>query len=247
MTNLVLHITLTKGFALTNGAVLQQPVTFDVVSRLNPYYASVDEVRLSGGPLLRKLSDLTIACAIYHASQESDMISPYHHIALNTHQGHRFAGARNHYTHDAAARNLLLSMGELAGRSGGHVLANFSVTRQPEKGDSGVSARLQDLKESMKLYEVTLRSGGRTMPGGHAMARMAAKGVMDWTEMTPGRTWFGNGMGTNATSMDIGSATGGRGKPVKYFASPMTSPSFNTMRNGLYQSGIQLTLGFPRL
>jgi hypothetical protein len=244
--NLILHISLPTGLRLTNGQVLAEPVTFDVISQLNPYYATVDEVRLAGGPMLRDLRDLTIACQIYHCSQEADLITPFHRINLRSAEGWRFAGARGHWTHDTAAKELLLNIGELTGRPGGHVLANFSVTRQPERNeDVGLGARLKDLKDSIEEWEVTIRSGGRTMPGGRPMARFGAKGVMDWSERTPARTWFGNGMGANATSMDPGSPTGGRGKPVKFFASPLVSPSFSSLRMGVYQPGYPLAMYYP--
>ncbi len=36
-------------------------------------------------------------------------------------------------------------------------------------------------------------------------------------EVTPGRTWLVTGMGANAESCEVFSATGGRGKTMKYF------------------------------
>jgi hypothetical protein len=44
----------------------------------------------------------------------------------------------------------------------------------------------------------------------------AAKGLMD-DERAPGRTWVVTGMGANAESSEMWSATGGRGKTMKYF------------------------------
>jgi hypothetical protein len=245
MTNLILHITLPKGLRAVSGATLLQPVTFDVISKLDPYYATVEDVRLAGGPLLSRLQDLTIACQVYRCSQQTNLITPVHRINPHSWEGQRFMGARASYVHDSAAKALLLNVAELLGRPGGHVLANFSVTRQPEReSDASVSGKVRDLKESIKQWEVTIRSGGRTLPGGRPMTRFAAKGVMDWSERTPARTW-GNGYGANATSADPGSPTGGRGKPISMFVSPMSSSSFSAMRVGVYQSGYPLAVGYP--
>ncbi len=62
MQNLVLHIALPTGLKLADGRTLMRDITFDVISQLSPYYASVDQVKLEGGPALAKLSDITIAC-----------------------------------------------------------------------------------------------------------------------------------------------------------------------------------------
>jgi len=92
---------------------------------------------------------------------------------------------------------------------------------------------------------VVLRSGGRVMPGGRPDFHFAAKGVLDWAERTPARTWFANGMGANASSMDPGSPTGGRGKPIKFFASPTCSPPMSSMRIGVYQPGFPVSQFYP--
>ena len=156
----------------------------------------------------------------------------------------RFVGSRNQWTTATAARDLLLGLETLLS-PGSHVLANFSVTRNRALQEEGLSARLKELNDSVKYYEVTIKSGGATTPGGHVKAAMAAKGINDWSEKSPARTWFGNGMGANATSVDPGSPTGGRGKPVKFFASPLYSPPFTSLRIGVYQAGYPLAIVYP--
>jgi hypothetical protein len=249
VTNLVFHITLPANLALTSGAALGKEITYDVIGQLTPYYASVDQVRLTGGRLLSKLSDITIALQTFQSSQEADLMcfkAPQPPVAgvPPSDQFRNFAGSRNQWVTATAAHDLLLSVADLAG-PGSHVLANFSVTKSRDLQQAGLVAKLTDLKEAMKLYDPAIRSGGNTAPGGHIRAVMAAKGVMDWSEITPGRTWFGNGMGQNAKSVDFGSPTGGRGKPVGFFLSPMFSPSFSFMRSGTYQSGFSVPLFFP--
>lgn len=246
MTNLVFHITLPANLALTNGATLGQEVTYDVIGQLSPYYASVDQVRLTGGRILRNLSDIAIALQVFQSSQEADLMCVNPPPAPDTgnppsQQYRLFAGSRNQWVTATAAHDLLLSVADLVGPAS-HVLANFSVTKNRDLQQAGITAKLADLKDAMKLYEPTIRSAGVTGPGGHMRPVMAAKGVGDWTERTPGRTWFGNGGGANVQSFDPGSATGGRGKPVSMFISPIYSPPFTALRNGIFQSGFPIPL-----
>lgn len=243
MLNLILHITLPRGLALTDGEVLEQPVTFDILSACNPFYASIDEVRLTGGPLLRKAQDITVACQIYHASQEVDLLNMHPPMAGD--RARLFVGARNHWVHHTAARDLLLSLSVLSGGPQEHVLANFSFSRQKGFESEGLSEKLKDLKEGIKKNEISVRSGGRIAPGGHVPSRMAAKGVLDYDERTPGRTWIVTGMGSNTQSSETGGPTGGRGKPVKFYASPMFMGPMSGFRFGVYQSGSPLSTQYP--
>lgn len=225
--NLVFHVVLPTGLTLTTGAQLVQPVTLDVISRLNPFYASVAQVKVAGGVYIQKIPDFTIAGQIYQSSQEADLVTATHvptSGALYT----RYVGSRAQYVTALAARDLCLNVLSLVGETS-HVLANFSVTKKTD-----MTKRLDEFNDSIKFYEVVLRSGGRTMPGGKPCFKFAAKGVLDWTEATPGRTWLTNGMGANAKSPDFLSATEGRGKPVSFNYSPFSSPFFHNFRLGVY-------------
>jgi len=238
MQNLALHIVLPKGIKLVNGAKLMKDVTFDFISQLSPYYSSVDLVRLSGGPVLSRMSDIALACQIYNASLQADLLSPNHPPRYGE-ENVRFVGARMQYVTARAAHDQMDNVISLLGPSA-HVLANFSVDRKYD-----IKLNLKDLKEDMALWEVTLRSGGRTMPGGRPTFVFAAKGVNDWSEQTPGRLWTGNGMGANAKTMDTGSATGGRGKPVSFYASALCSPPFYSARSGMFQPGYSIASMYP--
>ena len=239
MINLILHVTIPVGLRLTTNAVLQDNVTFDLLSACTPFYASVDQVKLSGGPLLRKLQDITIACAIYNASQECDLMLI--HKPTGSHDSAlRFIGAQNQWVQASTARNLLLNVSTMAGGPASHVLANFSVSKMKGYESEGLPERLKELKESLSLYEITLRSGGKVAPGGHSRPMMAAKGVLDWQEQSTGRTWMVTGMGANTTTQNAFSGNGGRGKSVKFCASPMFSGIMSGFRFGNWQSGSPL-------
>lgn len=244
--NTVFHVTLPEGLALVSGAYLIESVTFDVVSALMPYYASVDQVRLQGGLYLRKMGDLTIAGMIYNSSKEVDLLNLTPPMDLsNSGNALRFYGSRNQYVQALATKRLIENIISLVGNPSSHTLANFSVTNQRPNPKEGIGQKITSLDETLKLYEPTIRSGGGTVPGGHAKVQFAAKGVFDWTERTPARTWLSTGMGANASSQDFGSPTGGRGKPVKFFSSPFYSPPIVSLRSGIFQGAYPLVTVYP--
>jgi hypothetical protein len=248
MTNLILHVTIPKGLTLTDGRVVHQDYTYDLISRLDPYYCSIDQVRLAGGQIIRKLSDLTIACQIYQASQEVGLISPWPTSStvinnpVNSITKHRFIGCRNQWVTATATRDLILEQITLLGGPQSHVLANFSVERSKSLLTEGIPARLKELDESIRFYDPTIRSAGVVPPGGKPRFGMAAKGVFDWTEKTPSRTWTSTGLGANVTSWDFGSPTGGRGKPTKFFSDPQYSPPMVNLRFGFHPGTYVLPL-----
>jgi hypothetical protein len=245
--NLICHVTLPSGLTLVNGAYLATPVTFDVVSSLMPYYASVDQVRLQGGAYIRKLSDLTLASMIYNVSKEVDLLYPpgVQISITNSPNMFRFVGSRNQYVQALCAKNLLESLLGVVGVPASHILANLSITRQRANEKEGVGQKITSLEETLALYKPTIASGGNVVPGGYAKSQFAAKGVFDWTERTPARTWMSTGMGANASSQDFGSPTGGRGKPVKFFSSPFYSPPIINLRSGIFQGAYPLVTVYP--
>lgn len=232
--NLIVHITLPKGVALTTGAVLTDDVTFDVVSSLTPFYASLDQVRLEGGAYIRRIADFTLAAEIYQASRETDQfctVLP----GEDTDMFARYVFARNSWVTSKAALSVLLNILNQAGKQA-HVLGNFSVTK-----DVDFQKKLDDLKENLAKYEPVIKSCGYTTPGGRPKSTMAAKGAADITERTPGRTWITTGMGANATSHSY-SANRGRGKTASYFYNSYTSPPFVSFRAGIFFGGQFVTI-----
>jgi hypothetical protein len=244
---MVFHVTLPQGLTLVNGAYLGAPTTFDIVSALMPYYASVDQVRLQGGMYLRKLSDLTLASMVYNTSKEVDLLYPpgAQTSFSNSPNVFRFYGSRNQYVQALCAKKLIENVIGLVGVPAAHILANLSITRQRANEKEGLGQKITSLEETLALYKPTIVSGGNVVPGGYAKAQFAAKGVFDWTERTPARTWLSTGMGANASSQDFGSPTGGRGKPVKFFSSPFYSPPIISLRSGIFQGAYPLVTVYP--
>ena len=65
-------------------------------------------------------------------------------------------------------------------------------------------------------------------------------------ERTPGRNWINTGYGANVQSVDFGSPSGGRGKPVKMYVQPFSSPPVIGMRSGAYNGGYPMCMVYPQ-
>src|SRR5258708_5107189 len=144
--NLVVTIQLPEGFALTNGSKLREPMQFQVVGGLSPYYSTVDLVRLHGGIYLRKLTDMTIASMVYWMSKQADaltwslpMLPPSFAPFTDFQEVHfrNFMVARSSWVTFMSAHQLILNMFDLNAVRGSKTLGNFSVSRQDFSSDSG--------------------------------------------------------------------------------------------------------------
>jgi hypothetical protein len=120
------------------------------------------------------------------------------------------------------AYNLLVNISGLVGYTVGHVLGNFSVTKQKGEAGTGFSAKLADLKKGISDYQVVVESGGKVIPGGRPAFMFAAKGFWDG-EIAPGRTWLVSGMGANVRTIEMPTPGGGRGKTVKMYMTPIVT------------------------
>lgn len=225
--NLICTIQLPEGFGLTNGMVLLEPVQFQIASGLSPYYSSTDLVRLEGGIYLRKLSDLTIASMVYWASKQADaltwslpMMPPSYAPFTDFQEVHfrNFIMARQVWVTLMSAHQLILNMFDLNAVRGSRTLGNLSISRQDFSNDNGVPGKLRDLTSQINNWELSLKSGGNIGHKGHVKPRMAAKGLYDDSDNTPGRTWLNSGPGANTYSLTGVSSAGGRSKTVKFYS-----------------------------
>lgn len=71
--------------------------------------------------------------------------------------------ARNNWVINYACYNLLVNLSGLVGYTGGHVLGNFSVTKQRGETGTGFMAKIKDLQKSISDYQVVLESGGKVI------------------------------------------------------------------------------------
>ncbi len=106
---------------------------------------------------LRKLSPMTIASKIYEASGEADLICPWSTVTPGNILYPRFAGCRNHWVKDQATRGLILNIIEVLGMPHSHALANLSVNQGNGNEKNTVAAKLEELTNEIKHYEITLR------------------------------------------------------------------------------------------
>ena len=144
MENLIVRIVLPKGLAVDGGAALNEDVTFEVVGSINPWYVSIDQVKLESGSYIRGISDITIAARIYDAGREADTLtyarppvppsgaSPGD-SSFDRYQ--RFLIARQRYVAKKVALDLILNVWDVNSSRGVKTLGNFSVTRYlPNQG-----------------------------------------------------------------------------------------------------------------
>jgi hypothetical protein len=222
MKNVTIHIVLPRGLALTNGAALDTSLSYQVVSELDPYYTTIDAVRLEGGMWLNKLGDLTIALSIHQNSQKAQVISynrPMDPIGFNEGDlGFRrwrlFHTARQQYVTSLTAREMISNIHDLVGGRGSKTLGNLSVSRQMMQRDESIPNKLQELRDEIKQWEITIKSGGDIGPGGHARPQMAAKGFYDLDSLPAGRLWATTGMGANRKTLP---GFGSNNKPMKFY------------------------------
>jgi len=233
MQNTVVHITLPKGLALTNGATLADDTDFMVLGTVSPWYSSVDQVRLEGGIYLTKISDLTIACQIWQASLDIDVMSAVPPPApvdgtSTSDYGYRiynnYTHARNQWVSQRSALDIITKAFDISGVRGSKTLGNFSVMRMAFGRDEGLPRVMSEMKEEINKWRIVLQSGGTVAYGGHARPAMASKSYFDRADQIPGRLWMTTGMGAaHKTPAGLGSA----GKPVKF-----GSPTFIDFRVG---------------
>jgi len=233
MLNTVVHVTLPKGFALTNGATLVDDTDFMVLGTISPWYSSVDQVRLEGGIYLRKLSDLTIAAQIWQTSLDADVIAavppaPPAPGTAPSDYGYRvwnnFVHGRNQWVSQRAALDIITKAFDLSGVRGSKTLGNFSVMRMAFGRGEGIPHLMSEMQKELDKWKIVLQSGGTIAFGGHVRANMAAKGYYSRSDKVPGRLWANTGMGAAHTSH---AGHGSEGKPVKY-----GSPTFIDYRVG---------------
>lgn len=225
MKNLFVNVILPKGLRLKNGMHLYQDATFTVTSELTPFYSSVDLVRLTGGPMLNKLPDLTIAGAIFNISQQADAHTysfPPEPASSNPmdpiyRRKQLFLNARSNWVGNTVAADLLGAIADLAGLRGSKTLGNFSVEKLTGVNSEGIPQKVQDLNKEADRWRIVLNSGGDVGFAGHVKGTWGAKALYD-VDAPAGRTWAVTGMGANAkTSSGYGSS----GKPVKYSSGPL--------------------------
>jgi len=209
MKNLILSIQLPSGLKLLDGRVLESPATVRIIGYLEPFYTDIASVRLAGGSLLARLSDLALALAIFDASRRTRAIC--YREPAGGQQRVLWLAARHRYATLLAARELISGLESIAAYGGSRYLANFSISYP-----RGVAAsdKLSRLDKELDELEIVLQSGGEVSPGGRPKPVATRKGVNQ--DLPPGRMWLVTGPGANAWAVEPSGTSG----PVRYFAGP---------------------------
>ena len=243
MTNLIIRISLPKGMATVGAAALKDDTTFEVVSTIDPWYCSIDQVRLEGGSYIRNSSDITVAAMIYTAGREistqiykqpcvpSPGASP---TDLSVQRYQRFLIARQRMTTLKASMRLIVNLWDVNSSRGTKTLGNFSVSRVSQTKDEEVPKKLTELKEEIASWKLAVQSGGEIGFDGRIAWTTAAKGLFGDNDAPAGRGWMVTGMGANHKSV---AGFGSNGKPVKF-----GSPSIIQWRFGRYMGGYLSTI-----
>jgi len=235
MTNIIINIVLPPNLLLMDGSILDQEVSFMLTDQIDPWYASVDEVKLEGGIYLTKLPEITMASQIWNASKFCDaltcheptlppQLTPYDPGHLGAHKYFLFNTARNRFVSVRAALASIYNVFDLAGVRGSKTLGNFSVTRMSFARDESLPKKIRAMEDELSKWKIVIQSGGEIGYGGHAKAVFAAKGKYDPSDIPAGRQWWVTGMGANHKTMP---GFGSAGKPYKY-----GTPSFINYRVG---------------
>lgn len=195
--NQLLIVTLGSEIASLDGtANLGESVQVSLATTYNPYYASVDLVRMEGGPLLDYIPDDTLALMIHWASREVDF------IAQPKKKLPEFKFARTKFViFDAALRALTLPGGlfvnPLLGSDGERkTLGHLSIAKGRGRLSSfqtGIGgADIETLKYFRNLRDEWWRvvnAGGTIVPGEGLGPSIALQGRYNPDRNIPGRGW----------------------------------------------------------
>ena len=238
MENLIIRICLPKGLATVTSAALKDDTTFEVVSTVNPWYCSIDQVRLEAGSYIRGSRDITIASMIYTMGREVGTqiyVKPVVPLSstgpddLSWQRYQRFLIGRQRYVTLKTAFRLVINLWDVNSSRGSKTLGNFSVSRASQTKDEDVPKKLTELKEEIEGWKLVVQSAGAIGYEGRVHSVTAAKGLYGDNDAPAGRGWMVTGMGANHKSI---AGYGSNGKPVKF-----GSPSIIQWRFGRYMGG----------
>jgi len=172
--NTLIVIVLSEDIAGAGGNLLGEEIQLSYSTEYNPYYASVDLVRLECGSWLDSIPDDTISLMIHWSSIEADTIKP------NSWNGNVLDTARVKFVvYDVALRCLQLPA-DIGGKkkSLGDLLIETT---------SDFSSVLSEIRKQRNQWERVINAGGTIVPGQSLTPSTAARGA--GTRDLTGRLW----------------------------------------------------------
>lgn len=205
MTNLSIRVFLPAGFRLADGRTLRTGLHLVLISRLEPYYASVEMVRvLSGGWLENLHSDIPVALAIWLKSVEADTMTYQKPVepaegetGPSAERYHRFIFGRSQYVAYSAAADMVTRMLDVTSGRGAKRLGNFEIS-QPRNQDAPGREILDQLRKEAEAWKIVVQSGGRIGKAGPIPFTRAVR-ARETTPPASTRLWLVTGMGANRT------------------------------------------------
>lgn len=194
-TNKLIVIQLGSTIADTSGNTLGSDTSLYFLTRLDPYYCSVESVRNLVGAAIDYIDDITLALMIGQASEKADFIRP-----TSTSYAGRQAQALRFYTCCKAglmALSLAQQNAETAVSSGtscSKTLGAFEISSgSASSGSAALLEHIMDLKNKLEAcaedWFVVVQSGGSLAPGQSFMERFAVKGQWHPDRRNGGRQW----------------------------------------------------------
>lgn len=178
---------------LAGTLILGSKQYYSFTTTFNPYYASVELVRMEAGPLIEYIPDDTLALCIYWASKEVD------HIRPNQICADKFDFWKTKFVvADAALRALTTPGGAYVQtiNSGTSVktLGQLSV-KSGALGPNNIMSGGLDLETFKALKKLrdelwrVVNAGGCIVPGESLAFEVAVRGLYDVNRYAPGRLW----------------------------------------------------------
>jgi hypothetical protein len=194
LNNQLIIVELDASIASYVGDVLGSDVQVTFATVMTPFYASVDLVRMEGGPWLDFVPDITLAMMIQWSSREVDFITP-----AGKKSGDRISFARAKFVMFDSVLRCFNLPGSYANQPGGvlggkKALGDLSITSGTgsvvSRTASGIDTyTLSDLKAKRAEWWRVVNANSEINPGQSLGFETAQKGRFDPDRRLDGRQW----------------------------------------------------------
>lgn len=182
--NSLVVIKLHKEIADTDGNTLEDDVYFSFSTEYNPYYASVEMLRMEMGSWASLIPDDTIALAIHWSSLEANNITGVRPSS------ERYFFARSRFVmFDAAIKLFSMPMGISSPGSGKQKQLGDLLIENGDSLDFEIKDLLDELKAERDEWWRVVNAGGCIVPGQGLGPTMATKGGSLTNDPKRSREW----------------------------------------------------------